>query len=314
MKPGFLRIIAIIVAFIFGTFIPQAAAGAWLIRWLIMGMLFLVFLQTKLSRSALRPSHGALLALNLAMGFFGWGLGWVMGGREVALAAFFCGITPTATAAPVIVSFLRGKVDYVIAAFLLTNVVVAALMPALMPLMLGKTAPAAFTAVLGSVGLVVFGPMTLAWCVRKLHAEATKWPKRLSNVSFGAWVLVLFLVTARVSAFLRAQSELPHEILIKIAAISLVLCIANFSLGQIIGGKEFGLEGSQSLGQKNTTFTIYLALTYANPLVALGPTFYVFWHNLWNSWQLHQVALKESASHEPPSLSRNNQPDNASKL
>jgi BASS family bile acid:Na+ symporter len=263
-----------------------------------MGMLFLVFLQTKLSREALRPSHGVLLAANIAMGFVGWGLGWVVGGREVALAAFFCGITPTATAAPVIVSFLRGKVDYVVAAFLLTNVVVATLLPALMPLMLGKTAPAAFTAVLGSVGLVVFGPMALAWLVRRIFARAASWPKRMSNVSFGAWVLTLFLITARVSAFLRAQSELPQELLIKIGAISLVVCMANFALGWIIGGKEFAREASQSLGQKNTTFTIYLALTYANPLVALGPTFYVLWHNLWNSWQLHQQALHESASHE----------------
>jgi hypothetical protein len=49
-------------------------------------------------------------------------------------------------------------------------------------------------------------------------------------------------------------------------------------------------EASQSLGQKNTTFTIYLALTFANPLVALGPTCYVLWHSLWNSWQLHPQA------------------------
>jgi len=54
----------------------------------------------------------------------------------------------------------------------------------------------------------------------------------------------------------------------------------NFSLGRLVGGSEFGLEASQSLGQKNTTFTIYLAMTYANPVVALGPTFYVIWHNL----------------------------------
>ena len=298
MKPGFLRTAAIIVAFVFGALIPQAEAGAWLIRWLIMGMLFLVFLQTKLSREALRPSHGMLLTINLVMGFVGWGLGWVIGGREVALAGFFCGITPTATAAPVIVSFLRGKVDYVVAAFLLTNVVVAALLPALMPLMLGKTAPTAFIAVLGSVGLVVFGPMVLAWLVRKIYAKAASWSKRMSNVSFGAWVLTLFFITARVSAFLRAQSELPQELLIKIGGLSLALCVANFALGRIVGGKEFAREASQSLGQKNTTFTIYLALTYANPLVALGPTCYVLWHNLWNSWQLHQQARLESASRD----------------
>jgi bile acid:Na+ symporter, BASS family len=65
--------------------------------------------------------------------------------------------------------------------------------------------------------------------------------------------------------------------------------VVNFSLGYLIGGRTFAREASQSLGQKNTTFTIYLALTYASPLIALGPTFYVVWHNLWNSWQLHRA-------------------------
>ena len=299
VKPGFLRTAAILFSFIVGAFIPQAQAGAWLIRWLIMGMLFVVFLQTRLSREALRPSHGVLLAANLAMGFVGWGLGWVLGGRDVALAAFFCGITPTATAAPVIVNFLRGRVDYVVAAFLLTNIVISALLPALMPLMLGQAAPTAFTDVLGSVVLVVFGPMALAWLVRTLYAPAAAWPKRLSNVSFGAWVAVLFLITARVSDFLRTHADFPHSVLIKIAIVSLIICAINFALGRIIGGKPFALEASQSLGQKNTTFTIYLALAYASPLVALGPTCYVLWHNLWNSWQLHQQARLESATPSP---------------
>jgi BASS family bile acid:Na+ symporter len=297
VKPGFLRTAAILISFIVGAFIPQAQVYAWLIRWLIMGMLFVVFLQTRLSREALRPSHVLLLGANLAMGFVGWGLGWLVGGRDVALAAFFCGITPTATAAPVIVSFLRGKVDYVVAAFLLTNVVIAALLPVLMPLMLGRAAPTAFADVLGSVGLVVFGPMAAAWLVRTLYAGASAWPKRLSNVSFGAWVFTLFLITARVSAFLRAHAEIPPTLLLQISVVSMVLCVANFTLGRIIGGKDFAREASQSLGQKNTTFTIYLALAYANPLVALGPTCYVLWHNLWNSWQLHRQARQEVSSH-----------------
>ena len=58
----------------------------------------------------------------------------------------------------------------------------------------------------------------------------------------------------------------------------------------IVTESEFPREGSQCLGQKNTTFTIYLALAYTSPVVALGPTFYVLWHNLWNSWQLHRAA------------------------
>jgi BASS family bile acid:Na+ symporter len=116
------------------------------------------------------------------------------------------------------------------------------------------------------------------------------WPARLRNVSFGMWVTTMFLITANASHFLRAHADTPHLVLVQIASASLLVCVASFSIGRLIGGKVFAREASQALGQKNTTFTIYLALTYASPVVALGPTFYVIWHNLWNSWQLHRAA------------------------
>ena len=298
MKPGFQRTAAILAAFTLGALLPQAHAAVGAIRWLIIGMLFIVFLQTRLSRDALHRSHAVLLAANLAMGFVAWGFGWLVGGRDVALAAFFAGITPTATAAPVIMGFLRGRVAYVVAAFILTNVVIAALLPVLLPLMLGHATPAAFTQVSGSVALVVFAPMALGWIVRTLHPAATRWPAKLANVSFAAWVTVIFLITADASQFLRNQAHLPRTAVLEIAATSLLICAVNFSLGRLIGGREFPREGSQALGQKNTTFTIYLAITYASPLIALGPTFYVLWHNLWNSWQLHRAAA--TADPTPP--------------
>jgi BASS family bile acid:Na+ symporter len=288
MQPGLLRTVALVAGMVLGALLPQAYAAAGAIRWLIMGMLFLVFLQTGLSHQTIHRSHVVLLVANLAMGFAAWGLGWLVGGREVALAAFFAGIAPTATAAPVVVSFLRGRVEYVIAAFLLTNLVIAALLPGMLPLVLGRATPEAFVQVLGSVGLVVFVPMGAAWLLRTVHARAAEWPRHLRNLSFGMWVLALFLVTANGSHFLRLQTDLPPGVLGKIAFTTAAVCAASFALGRVIGGREFPREASQSLGQKNTSFTIYLALTYANPLVALGPTCYVLWHNLWNSWQLHQ--------------------------
>lgn len=296
MNPGSIRTLAILFAIILGSLIPQAQAGAFLIRWLIITMLFIVFLQIRLSREAVQRSHGWLLAANIGMGFAGWGLGWIVGGRELALAGFFCGITPTASAAPVIMNFLRGRVDYVVAAFILTNVVVAALLPGLMPLMLGRVVPRLFADVFGSVGLVVFAPLVAALLVRKVHPPAAEWPKRLRNVSFSLWVMTMFLITARVSAFLREHREIPLQLVLTIAGLSCVLCAVNFSLGRWIGGREFSREASQALGQKNTAFTIYLALAYASPLVALGPTCYVLWHNLWNAWQLHLQARTEAST------------------
>lgn len=289
MHPGLARTAAILLAIIIGSLLPQAHILAWLIRWLVMAMLFLVFLQTRLTRSALHRTHGWLLLANIAMGFASWGVGWLIGGRDVALAAFFAGITPTATAAPVIVSFLRGRVDYVVAGFMLTNLVITALLPLMLPLVLGHATPEVFGQVLGSVTLVVFAPMATAWLIRRLHPGAAAWPAKLRNVSFGMWIAAILLITSNASDFLRRQPDMPHRVLAQIVGITIVICAANFALGRLIGGREFRREASQTLGQKNTTYTIYLALAYASPLVALGPTFYVLWHNLWNSWQLRRV-------------------------
>jgi BASS family bile acid:Na+ symporter len=215
----------------------------------------------------------------------------------VALAAFFAGIAPTATAAPVVVSFLKGRVDYVIAAFLVTNLLIAALLPALLPLVLGEATPGVFVHVLGSVGLVVFVPLGAAWLLRTVRPQAVDWPQHLRNLSFGMWVLALFLITSNAAFFLHSHPELPPAVLVRIAVGTLVVCVVDFALGRVIGGRLFPREASQSLGQKNTTLTIYLAMTYATPLVALGPTCYVVWHNLWNSWQLHRAALSDRAEH-----------------
>jgi BASS family bile acid:Na+ symporter len=289
MHAGIVRTLAIVAAITLGALIPQAHVLVWLVRWLVMGMLFLVFLPSRLSDTTLHRSHGWLLLANIAMGPAGWAFGWLVGGREVALAAFFAGIAPTATAAPVITSFLRGRVSYVIAAYLLTHFAITALLPVMLPLALGRATPAVFLDVLGNVTLVVVGPMAAAWLVRRLHPAAAGWSAHLRNVSFAMWISSMFLITANASNFLHREIDAPHRVLAEIVAVTVIVCATNFALGRWIGGKEFGREASQALGQKNTSYTVYLALTYAGPLVALGPTCYVVCHNLWNSWQLHRA-------------------------
>jgi bile acid:Na+ symporter, BASS family len=287
---GIARTAALLLAMVLGVFLPQAHALAGAIRWLVMAMLLIVFLQVRLSRQAIHRTHAFLLLANVGMGFAAWYVAGLVGGHNLGLAAFFAAITPTATAAPVIISFLRGRVDYVVAAFLITNLAIAALLPLMLPVVLGQATPEAFAAVSRGVGLVVFVPLLIAWLMRRIYPAAASWPARLRNVTFGMWIVVLFLITTNASHFLRNQIDAPWRVVGQIAATSLVICAVNFSLGYLIGGRDFRREASQSLGQKNTAFTIYLALTYASPVVALGPTCYVLWHNLWNSWQLHRDA------------------------
>ena len=289
MFTGLARTAAILVAFMLGSLLPQAHVASGAIQGLIMGMLFLVFLCTTWTRQSVQRSHVVLLGTNLLMGFLGLGLGWMVGGREVGLAGFFAGIAPTAAAAPVIISFMRRDVTYVTAAFILTNLAVAALLPVLLPWVLGEVDATLFLRVGRSVTVLIFAPLALALLVRRLHPPAAAWPARLRDVSFGAWMLTLFLVMANASHFLRTQADVSRLVLVEIAVVTIAICAANFSLGRLIGGRAYAAEASQSLGQKNTSFTLWLALAYASPLVALGPTCYILWHNLWNSWQLHRV-------------------------
>jgi len=289
MLASLTRTAAIVLAFLLGALIPQAYAAAGAIPWLIMGMLFPVFLCTAWTRQSLHRSQFVLLAANLLMAFAGLALGWLVGGRTVGLAGFFAGIAPTAAAAPVIISFMRRDVTYVTTAFLVTNIIIAALLPVLLPWVLGDVDVTLFGRIAGSVAFLIFVPMALALVVRRIHPPAVAWPARLRNISFGAWMVTLFLVMANASHFLRTQADVSHLVLFEIAAVTIVICAANFALGRRIGGRDYASEASQSLGQKNTSFTLYLALTYASPLVALGPTCYILWHNLWNAWQLHRV-------------------------
>ena len=168
---------------------------------------------------------------------------------------------------------------------------IAVLTPLLLPLVLPAGTAVSTAGVVGSVTLVVFVPLVLARIVRWLVPAAAGWPPRLRNPIFLLWAFVIFLVAAHASHFLRSLPALPLGPLAGILGTSAAVCAANFALGSAIGVPRFRREASQALGQKNTAFTIYLALAYASPLAALGPTFYVVWHNLWNSWQLRRRGI-----------------------
>ncbi len=289
-----LRTAGMLAAFVCGYFCPWASSWSWMIRWVIVIMMFLVFLQVRVSWHALQWSHLKILLVNVAIGVGAWLLILPFGYSELAQAAFFTGIAPTATAAAVIVGLLGGRIEYAVSAFLVTNFGMSLLFPFLIPVVIGQVAPGVFGEVIGSLLVVIGIPLAAAIPVRLLYRKATEIPRKLKDVSFFLWVGSIFLIIANSSDFLRSQSDLSGLVLLEIALVSLAICIFNFCCGRFLGGKRYRREASQVLGQKNTSLTIFLALTYANPLVALGPTFYVIWHNSWNTYQLHMHGRRRS--------------------
>lgn len=282
----YVKMIGLVVAMVAGATVPQAASFAWLVQYLIMFMLFFACLDIELGGGICDKSIAILLAANLGIATAVYLAVFPLYPR-LAQAAFMTAISPTATAAPVVVGFLGGEVEYVVVAVLVTNGCVALILPLFLSLQGGGQATAIWGS-LQSVLAVILLPLILAQALRRLAPQLAALVKRASFLAFDAWLAALLLACASASHFIRRSvgNSLPQ--LAGIAAISLAICALNFSVGYLLGRPKYGREASQALGQKNTMLTVWFSLAFFSPFVALGPTFYVIYHNLYNAFQLLQ--------------------------
>ena len=53
------------------------------------------------------------------------------------------------------------------------------------------------------------------------------------------------------------------------------------------------IAGTQTLGQKNTVFAIWMGATFMNPVTATAGGFYSVWHNLFNSYQMYKARKEQ---------------------
>ncbi len=287
MLKTLIRPAMIFVPLTLGMFFPAAGACSGIIRYLLMIMLFMVFLGLDVREMKPRKSHFLLLLSNLIIGIVCFILtGWLTGEKNVAQAGFFVGITPTATAAAVVMAMLGGNVGYVLTSFVVTNVGIACVLPFLMGIVCGNSSWGFMLRVLESLVWLLVIPYVVSLFIRKLHPAAVSWPKKFKTQTFALWSVALFIIAGTAAEFFQNNPDISWWIVLEIALIALVICALNFACGYYLGENSFKREASQSLGQKNTTLTIYLALTFAGPLAAMGVISYVFWHNSYNALQM----------------------------
>jgi len=292
-----MKSLLIFLAFLFGALFPQAGRFNFLLRYLIIAMVFLSMLQARFSRDSFSSRQIAVFAANIFFGFAWWLPFRLLGDATLAQAAFFTAITPTAAAAAVVTGMLGGRIDFTINTFILTNLGMAMLFPAVIPPISGRPVPGLFLDVAFNVFLLIGVPSLLALFAQKFLPGAVLFGRKHRDLSFYLWVSAIFLIIANAAGCIGGQwSRIPLSLLLKIAVLSLAICAVNFFCGALLGGKRFRAECSQSLGQKNTTLTIYLAMLYAtDPVIALAPTFYVVWHNVWNALQLRLHDRRQGA-------------------
>jgi bile acid:Na+ symporter, BASS family len=281
------KVLGLLLMMALGILFPQVSALSFLIQYLLMAMLFFAFLDIEIQPRSFQKGVIWVVLANIAVAFTAY---WLIRpfNFNLALTAFITGIAPTATAAPVIIGFLQGQVEYVVGAVLLSNVTMSLVLPLALPFVVGNAARVSIWQVLEPVLLTMFVPLILARLCLLLPQRAQSTIRRGKTFSFLLWLLALLISSAKASDFLRNDISASAASVLPIALVSLVLCILNFSLGAFLGGERYRQEASQSLGQKNNAFVIWVALTFINPLVAMGPTFYILYHNLYNSWQIYR--------------------------
>lgn len=294
MYKTLLRTGQLLGALLLGILIPQGGSLTFLVRYLLIGMLFIVFLQVKAEKMIPEKSHWKILCANLLIGLFCWGSVLALSGdRTLALAAFFTGIIPTACAAPVVIKFLDGSVEFTVTGFIINTVGISLALTGLIPLTTGNFTLSFFSRVAGTLLLVIALPAAGAFLVRKFYKGAQGLAQKLGDVSFLMWNMMLFVTASSACRSIRETPEMGWKVLVWIGGLSCLICILNFTVGYWIVPKHLRREGSQVLGQKNTMLLLYIALTYGGPIPALGPTFYVLWQNLWNSFQMYSHDRKK---------------------
>ena len=285
--------LSLLLTMLVGALIPQAHAFSFLIQYLLMVMLFFAFLDIEFKPQSFRISVLWVLLANVAVAFVSYAVLFQFD-ITLALAAFMTAIAPTAIAAPVIISFIQREVEYVVASVVLTNIASALIVPIALPSLLGTEIQISVWEVLQPVLVVMFVPLILSRLVSLLPRRARDFIRKGKSFSFPIWLVNLFIISANASNFLCNGNTDSVSTLAIIALVSLVICIVNFGVGALLGGRSHWQEASQSLGQKNLSFVIWIALTFINPLVAMGPMFYVLYHHLYNSWSIYQFERKRA--------------------
>jgi bile acid:Na+ symporter, BASS family len=288
------KALGLLVTMLVGSLLPGLHTFSFVVQYLLMAMLFFAFLDIELKPATFQKSVLGVLLANVAVAFLSYAV-LASSNSMLALAAFMTAIAPTAIAAPVIISFLKGEIEYVIAAVLVTNLSSAVIIPLTLPFLLGATVHISVWEVLEPVLIVMLVPLGLARLVAHLPPVVQGVIRQGKRYSFPIWLLNLLVISANASHFLRDENPGFQLTLLAIALVSLVLCVVNFGVGALLGGRRNWQEASQSLGQKNLSFVIWIALTFVNPLVAMGPTFYIVYHHLYNSWSIYQFEKRRSA-------------------
>lgn len=251
---------------------------------LIAAMLFITFCRVDIRQMRLQWTHLWMLLIQFVGAALVYYAVTPLLGVEVGQGAMICVMAPIAMAAVVIGGMLGGNVTMMVTYSLICNLVTALIAPYMLHAF--GNGSCTFMEIIARVAPTLIAPFAVAQFCRWLLPKVAAWFAAHSSISFYLWLISLILVMGRTTVFiLEAEASILVEV--ELALVALVLCIVQFRVGKLLGKYTGDVVGTtQSVGQKNTIFAIWLSLNFLNPIASIAPTAYIVWQNLINSWQM----------------------------
>lgn len=270
-----------------GFILPGISQLSPLITPLLMVMLFFSFLKERFTFDHLDRSMVILLGLNIIMPI-GWYILFSQINPLIGYIAFFTAIAPTGIGSPIIMHLLKKDVGYVTTMVVISNTIIAVVMPILVSLYQDVELLASLS-ILTRVLSIIILPLVFSLLLKRYKKELSIAILPFGRYMIYVWSLVILIAVSKARKYLDSQSDSDYSLIALSAGVSLLICITSFLVGYIIGPKDRKIEASQILGQKNTMFVIWFIITFSNPIYTLGPVFYIIYHNLYNSFLISKA-------------------------
>ena len=251
---------------------------------LIAAMLFITFCRVDIRQMRLSWSHLWMLLIQFVGAAIVYYAVTPLLGETVGQGAMICVMAPIAMAAVVIGGMLGGNVTMMVTYSLICNFVTALVAPYMLHAF--GNGSCTFMEIIARVAPTLIAPFVVAQFCRWLLPKVAAWFSAHSSISFYLWLTSLILVMGRTTVFILDTNADPM-MEVELALVALVLCIVQFKTGRFLGRYTGDVVATtQSVGQKNTIFAIWLSLNFLNPISSIAPTAYIVWQNFTNSWQM----------------------------
>lgn len=261
-----------------------------ILPYLLFLMLFMTLSKIKIQELAFTSFHVVFLALQAILPAIFYFL-FIPLGKNIAISAMLCSMCSVATASVVVTEKLNGNPATLSTFVLLSNILTAFAVSITFPLLDQQTSFSfwiPFQVIFRKLFILLIVPFLITlWLRSRIGIKSVHtWAKNHSHYSFYLWMISISIITGK-TTYSMAHSNTPTHLLLYVSLTSLVVCIAQFTIGRMVG-KRFKdvITGGQALGQKNNILAIWLAQTYFNPIVALAPGTYLLWQNIFNGIQL----------------------------